>query len=80
MKMPRSGVTAMLLFGLLCADASSGAPKALPQAPPKKATAAAASEEQVSPEEKKKRTDWKDSMLRKAAPKADSLRISMSSN
>jgi len=69
MKMLRSGVTAMLLFGLLCADASSGAPKAPPQAPPKKATAAAAAEEQVSPEEKKKRTDWKDSMLRKAAPK-----------
>jgi hypothetical protein len=69
MKMLRSGVTAMLLFGLLCTYASSDAPKAPPQATPKKPTAAAAAEEQVSPEEKKKGKDWNDSMLRKAAPK-----------
>lgn len=72
MKMLRYGATATFMFGLLYALApSAAAPQALPEASPKKptATAAAAAEEQVSPEEKKKRKDWKDSMLRKAAPK-----------
>jgi len=71
MKMLRSGVTATLLFGLLYTLAPSAASQAPSKASPKKptATAAAAAEEQVSPEEKKKRKDWKDSMLRKAAPK-----------
>jgi hypothetical protein len=69
MNMLRSGVTATLLFGLLYALELSAAPQTPPKASPKKPTAAAAAEEQVSPEEKKKRMDWKDSMLRKAAPK-----------
>src|SRR6476659_6614230 len=72
MKMLRYGATAMFMFGLLYVLApSAAAPQALPEASPKKptATAAAAAEEQMSPEEKKKRKDWKDSMLRKAAPK-----------
>jgi hypothetical protein len=71
MKMLRSGVTAMLLFGLLYVLAPSAAPQAPPKASPKKptATAAAAPEEQVSPEEAKKRKDWALSMHKKAAPK-----------
>jgi hypothetical protein len=71
MKMLRSGVITALLFGLLYALAPSAAPQAPPKASPKKptATAAAAAEEQVSPEERQRRKDWKDSMVRKAAPK-----------
>lgn len=65
MKMLRSGVAAMLLFGLLHAFTLSAAPKASPQAPPKKPAA----EEQVSPEEAKKRKDWALSVHKKPAPK-----------
>ena len=68
MKMLRSGVTATLLFGLLYALAPSAASQAPPKKPTATAAAAAAAEEQVSPEEATKRKDWKDSMLRKAAP------------
>ncbi len=62
-----SRVMATSLFGLLCAFAPSAKTQSPPNGPT--ASAAAASQEQVSPEEKKKRTDWNDSIMRKAAPK-----------
>ena len=64
MKILRLGSTAALPLALLYAHPCFAAP----QQPPKPDASAAASE-QVSPEEAKKRKDWKDSMLRKAAPK-----------
>jgi hypothetical protein len=71
MKTRRSGVTAILLFGLLYTYASSAAPKLPRQEPPKTPTAkaTAAAEEQVSPEENKRRKDWALSMHKKPAPK-----------
>jgi len=70
MKILRSGVTATLLVGLLYAIGSSAAPQAPRKTAPKRAAAnAAADNEQVSPEEKQKRKEWRDEMLRKAAPK-----------
>lgn len=70
MKMLRCAVTAMLLFGLLYALTPADAPQE-PKASPKKPTATTptAAEEQITPEEKQKRKDWRDSMLRKPAPK-----------
>jgi hypothetical protein len=70
MKMLRSGVMAMLLFGLMYTYALSDAPKEPPQARPKTPAAqASAGNEQLSPEEAKKRKDWALSMHKKPAPK-----------
>ena len=71
MKILRSNVRAMLLFGLFYALVPFAAPQTPPQSSPNKpaATTTGTTEEQVSPEEKRKRVDWNDSMLRKAAPK-----------
>jgi hypothetical protein len=68
MKMLRSSA---VLIGILYSLPSFAAPKEPPKPPPKApgAAGATAAEEQVSPEEKKKRKDWKDTMLRKPAPK-----------
>ena len=71
MKMLRSSVMAMLIFGLLYAHASSAVPKSQPKAPQRTPTpvTTAAAQEQVSLDEANKRKDWSQSMLKKAAPK-----------
>ena len=64
MKTLQFGVTATLLFGLVCAHATPAAQKEPANTPPK----AAVVDEQFSPEEAKKRKDWALSIHKKAAP------------
>ena len=70
MKMLRFQATAILLFGLFFACASSGAANLPSQEGPKTPRSkAAAAQEQVSAEENRKRKDWNDGMLHKTAPR-----------
>jgi len=64
MKMLRQVPTAALLIALAYTSASFAAPQ-----PPPNPQGGAAANEQVSPEEAARRKDWKESMLRKPAPK-----------
>ncbi|MBV8896521.1 MAG: hypothetical protein JO051_08415 [Acidobacteriaceae bacterium] len=66
MKMVELGSAATLVMGLLCAPACYAAPQ--PQARPN-AEVRTTANEQVTAEEQKRRTDWKQAMLQKAAPK-----------